>query len=156
MKSAAGLINKILDPIVAKRTGVSNALLNSWGAVVGEDLAKISRPSKVKWPKRPAEEDEFHPGTLIVIAEGVAALHIQHQTGQVIDRVNAFLGYKAIDRIKLVQKPVDQSKPKKRIKKLSDSQKRKVSKLAESIEDDELRLTIQRFGENVMRDQGKR
>ena len=36
----------------------------------------------------------------------MAALHLQHETGEIIDRVNAFLGFNAIGRIRIVQKPV--------------------------------------------------
>lgn len=151
-KAASGLINKILDPVLEKRAGVSLALINAWPEIVGEELSATSMPLKVKWKRRVSEEDEFEPGTLQVAAEGMSALHLQHQTGQVIDRVNAFMGYRAIARIKLVQKPVETKKPKKRQRPMTDSQKRKVEKLTETIDDDALKASMKRFGESVMRD----
>ncbi len=151
-KAASGLINKILDPVLAKRAGVSTALINAWPEIVGEDLAATSMPIKVQWKRRVSEDDEFEPGTLQVASEGMAALHIQHQTGQIIERVNSFMGYKAIARIRLMQKPVQSKKPKKRQRPMTAGQKRKVEKLTDAIDHDELKASMKRFGESVMRD----
>ncbi|MEM5502223.1 DciA family protein [Ahrensia kielensis] len=151
-KSAAGYINKILDPLLAKRAGVSTALITAWSEIVGRDLADMSMPIKVRWPSRASEDDAFQPGTLLVAAEGMAALHIQHQTGEVIDRVNAFMGYRAIARIKLMQKPIEKKKPKKRLKPITEGEKRKIDRLADGIEDEALKESLKRFGQSVMRD----
>jgi hypothetical protein len=151
-KSAAGYINKILDPLLAKRAGVSTALITAWGEIVGHDLAEMSMPVKVRWPVRIDEDDAFQPGTLLVAAEGMAALHLQHQTGEVIDRVNAFMGYRAIARIKLTQKPVEKKKPKKRLKPITEGEKRKINRLADGIEDEALKESLKRFGQSVIRD----
>lgn len=151
-KSAAGYINKILDPLLAKRAGVSTALITAWGEIVGHDLAEMSMPVKVRWPARIDEDDAFQPGTLLVAAEGMAALHLQHQTGEVIDRVNAFMGYRAIARIKLTQKPVEKKKPKKRLKPITEGEKRKINRLADGIEDEALKESLRRFGQSVIRD----
>lgn len=128
------------------------ALINAWPEIVGEELAATSMPSKVQWKRRISEDDEFEPGTLQVAAEGMAALHLQHQTSQIIDRVNSFMGYKAIARIRLVQKPVETKKPKKRQRPMTEGQKRKVEKLTNTIDDDDLKASMKRFGESVMRD----
>lgn len=151
-KSAAGYINKILDPLLAKRAGVSTALITAWGEIVGHDLAEMSMPVKVRWPVRIDEDDAFQPGTLLVAAEGMAALHLQHQTGEVIDRVNSFMGYRAIARIKLTQKPVEKKKPKKRLKPITEGEKRKINRLADGIEDEALKESLKRFGQSVIRD----
>ena len=57
------------------------------------------------------DDDPFEPAVLVVACEGAAALHLQHETGEIISRVNAFLGFSAIGRIRIVQKPVRPSEP---------------------------------------------
>ena len=52
------------------------------------------------------EDDPFEPAVLVIACEGVAALHLQHETGEIISRINAFFGFNAIGRIRIVQKPV--------------------------------------------------
>ncbi|MCB1418612.1 MAG: DUF721 domain-containing protein, partial [Notoacmeibacter sp.] len=65
-----------------------------------------SRPERIVWPRRASDDDPFEPATLVVACEGFAALALQHETNEVIARVNAFLGFAAIGRVKIVQKPV--------------------------------------------------
>lgn len=151
-KSAGGLISKLLDPLLAKRAGVSLSLLSAWSEIVGADIGAQSMPVKVRWPVRNTDAQLFEPGVLVVAAQGAAALYLQHQTSQIIDRVNGFLGYYAIARIKITQKPIEKSQLKKRQRPLTESQKRTLNKVAETIEDEALKASLKRFGENVMRD----
>jgi hypothetical protein len=112
------LATELLDPLLRKRAGMSIALLQSWDEIVGERLADMSRPEKIAWPRRAHEDDPFEPATLIVACEGVAAMRIQHETGEIIARVNAFLGFNAIGRIRILQKkvapPASRPRPKPR------------------------------------------
>ena len=92
--------------MLRKRAGISIGLVQSWEEIAGPRLAGASRPEKIQWPRRMHEDDPFEPATLVVACEGMAALHLQHETGEIIGRVNAFLGFEAIGRIRIVQKPV--------------------------------------------------
>ena len=96
----------ILDPVLRRKAGISTALVQSWEEIVGERIASASRPEKIVWPRRMSEDDPFEPATLIVACEGMAALALQHETGEVIARVNGFLGFSAVGRIRILQKPV--------------------------------------------------
>ena len=100
------LASEILDPILRKRAGISIGLVQSWEEIAGPRLASHTRPEKIVWPRRMQEDDPFQPATLIIACEGFAALHVQHETGEIIGRINSFLGFNAIGRIKIVQKPV--------------------------------------------------
>ena len=46
------------------------------------------------------------PGTLVLRAEGPAALEIQHLSGPILERVNRFLGWQAVGSIRLRQAPL--------------------------------------------------
>ena len=104
------LATAILDPVLRKRAGISIGLVQSWEEIAGPRLAGRSRPEKIQWPRRMHEDDPFEPAVLVIACEGMAALHLQHETGEIIDRVNAFLGFDAIGRIRIVQKPVTTDK----------------------------------------------
>jgi len=90
------LAGGILDPMLRRRTGMSLALVQSWEEIAGPRLAARSRPQKIQWPRRLHEDDPIEPATLVIACEGMAALHLQHETGEIIGRVNAFLGFTAI------------------------------------------------------------
>lgn len=104
------LATGILEPVLRKRAGISIGLVQSWEEIVGPRLAGTSRPEKIQWPRRMREDDPFEPAVLVVACQGVAALHLQHQADEIIGRVNAFLGFQAIGRIRIVQKPLTETR----------------------------------------------
>lgn len=154
-KSAASLVNAILDPVLAKRAGLSLALVDAWPEIAGQNVAASSCPLKVDWPRRAHEDDPFEPGVLVVAAEAAAALHIQHQTGEMIGRINAFMGFEAIGRIRLVQKQIATPAPApKRTRALSDAEHQRIEKLANEFEDERLREAVRRLGCSVLQERG--
>jgi hypothetical protein len=146
------LATDLLDPLLRKRAGMSIALVQSWDEIVGERLADMSRPEKIAWPRRAREDDPFEPATLIIACEGVAAMRIQHETGEIIARVNAFLGFGAIGRIRIVQKHlVRQEKPRRPAQRpLSETDRTKLAGLIDGIEDEKLRASLERLGRAIM------
>lgn len=142
----------ILEPMLRKRAGISMGLIQSWDEIAGPRLASRSRPEKIVWPRRSHEDDPFEPATLVVAAEGVAALHLQHETGEIISRVNAYLGFNAIGRIRIVQKPVSIAEQRKKpvLRPLTPSETSRVSGAVSGIEDEELRASLERLGKSVL------
>lgn len=146
------LAGDILDPVMRRRAGISVALVQSWEEIVGPGLATRTRPEKIAWPRRRHEDDPFEPATLIMACEGAAALRLQHETGEVIARVNAFLGFAAIGRVKIVQKPVAPPPARRAPERapLSGDDRERLARLTEAIEDEGLREALKRLGESVM------
>lgn len=142
----------ILDPLMRKRAGISIDLVQSWEEIVGERLSASTRPERIAWPRRAHEDDPFEPATLVIACEGAAALRLQHETGEIIGRVNAFLGFAAIGRIRILQKPiVHNSRPKPRqLRPLTATETSHVDKVTTEIEDDGLRAALQRLGASVI------
>ncbi|TIV51050.1 DUF721 domain-containing protein [Mesorhizobium sp.] len=146
------LATEILDPVLKKRAGISIGLVQSWEEIAGPRLATHSRPEKIQWPRRLERVVLMQPATLIVACEGMAALHLQHEAGEVINRVNAFLGFNAIGRIKILQKPVlsQKARPKPAPRPLTEAEKAKLSHLVGKIEDDGLRASLERLGATIL------
>ena len=146
------LATEILDPVLRKRAGISIGLVQSWEEIAGPRLAGRSRPEKIQWPRRLHEDDPFEPAVLIIACEGMAALHLQHEAGEIINRVNAFLGFRAIGRIRILQKPVltEKARPKPALRPLSEAEKSKLSQTVGKIEDDGLRASLERLGATIL------
>ena len=146
-RQIAEISERILDPLMRKRTGISLGLLQSWEEIVGRRLADRTRPEKILWPRRLSDNDPFEPATLVIACEGAAALHLQHETGEVLHRVNSFLGFNAVGRIRILQKPVaPQQAPKPRPRALSEGEKAHLSGLVGAIEDERLRASLEKLG----------
>lgn len=145
------LTGGILDPVLRRRAGLSLGLVQSWDEIVGERLALLTRPERIAWPRRMNEDDPFQPATLVIACEGRAALHLQHETGEVIARVNAFLGFAAIARIRIVQKPVAvAARPPRRQRALSRDEAARLERMVAEVEDDGLREALSRLGRSVI------
>lgn len=142
----------ILDPVLRRRAGISIGLVQNWDEIVGQGLAGVTRPERVIWPKRRGDDDPFEPATLVVCCSGANALHLQHQTGEVIGRVNAYLGFAAIGRLRIVQKPVGDPRPKPAPPRaLSPDETTRIAGITSEIEDEDLRAALVRLGGNVAR-----
>lgn len=140
----------VIDPVLRKRAGITIGLVQSWDEIAGERLARSTRPEKIAWPRRLSDDDPFEPATLVIACEGAAALRLQHETGEIIARVNAFLGFAAIGRIRIVQKPVAPApKPRPRMRPLSGQETARLDTLVAGIEDDALREALARLGRSV-------
>jgi hypothetical protein len=123
MNKPRGLFAKQLRDIAGKIVGKtfvqqgfgSAELVTRWTDIVGADIAAHSEPIKIQWaravPHHSSAREERsrgtqEPGTLLLRVEGPAAIEIQHLTNVICDRVNQFLGWRAIARIRLQQAPL--------------------------------------------------
>lgn len=145
------LAGAILDPVLRRRAGISMGLVQSWEDIVGPRLADKTRPERIAWPKHRHEDDPFEPAVLHVACEGFAALALQHETGEVIARINSFLGFSAIGRIKIVQKPVSREVKASRLppRQLGADERARIEQSVAGIDDDGLREALERLGTGV-------
>jgi len=88
------------------------ALEPRWREIVGDRLARVTRPQKLTKGRGGAG------GTLELRVAGPAALLVQHQSADILARVNLFLGAGSVDRLRIAQGPVkppsDIAAPKRR------------------------------------------
>lgn len=146
------LATGILDPLLRRRAGMSVALVQSWDEIAGPRLAGLTRPERIQWPRRTGDEDAHEPGTLIVACAGAAALRLQHETAELVGRVNAFLGYGAISRIRIVQKPVQSDHARRpEPRRLSETETARLDAATAAIDDPGLREALGRLGAGVLR-----
>ena len=148
-KPLRDLVAKAVGETFRKQGFASAELVTRWTEIVGADIAARSEPIKIRWV-RPADGDEREPGTLILRVEGPAAIEIQHSTGVICERVNQFLGWRAIARVALRQAPLRRATRKT----IRTSDPVAVARLAETlpdITDDELRQALARLGTAVKR-----
>ena len=152
MRQIGKAMSGVLDPLTAKRASVDVSLALAWQEIVGEKLANRTQPLKIQWPQRLNPDDPFKPGVLIVAAEGSIALDLQYQSSQLIDRINRFFGYPAINRIKIEQKPIVRFRERTKVSapELTSDESAKLEASMANIADDGLRDSLRRLGTNVL------
>jgi hypothetical protein len=100
----ADLVNRCLGEVFAKEGFASADIVAHWPEIVGPEIAAHAEPMKLKWPR--GGEEEGRPATLVLRVEGPAAVEIQHLAAVILERVNRFFGWRAVDRITLRQAPL--------------------------------------------------
>lgn len=155
LTSLAKSVNPLLRNILGERGMIFMELLNSWEQIIGKQQARYCLPQNVTFKK-----GERTGGCLnVAVLSGAFAMEIQQQQRQIIERVNSFLGYPAIDKIKIFQsgnpenflidkKPIDKMK-KKVVSKEDESY---ITELIKDINNDELRHVLQNIGRSVFSD----
>jgi hypothetical protein len=86
------------------RHGFAQAdVVANWDAIVGSDLAAVSAPERIKWPRGAGEEAQKQGGTLVIRAAPGRALELQYEASRIISRINSFFGYGAVASLKVIQ-----------------------------------------------------
>ena len=73
---------------------VQSAIVSRWSEIVGDRYAKVSSPESIRFPA-----GRKSGGALTLLVDGAHAPLIQHLTPLIVERVNQFFGYAAVDRV---------------------------------------------------------
>ncbi|MFD0915926.1 DUF721 domain-containing protein [Pseudahrensia aquimaris] len=150
-RPVADLVSKLLNPVIERRAGMTLDLLSVWEEIVGERHAEHSRPEKLNWPRKHDDDDPFEPATLIVACEGHHALFLQHDSDGIVKRVNAYFGFAAVAKLKLVQKPLTRTDKRKRRRapQVEPDQARRIAEIVENVDDPHLKSALEKLGRGV-------
>lgn len=139
----------------------SAALLTDWPSIVGADIASYTAPERLKWPRGVEAFDDVEPGnerrpgaTLVIRVDGPRAIELQHRAGQIIERINASFGYRAVAALRFVQAPIEgvpAAKSPPRPLTRSDGEGANPPELA-TIEDEALRNALSRLRASMRRE----
>jgi hypothetical protein len=99
-RTLAGVVPAIAAKAMGRRGLAFGPLLSDWSSIVGAWLAERCVPFKLTFPPGRRTDAVLH-----LKIESSAALELQHCEAQVLERINAFFGYGAVARLKLLQAP---------------------------------------------------
>ena len=101
-RAAGELVGDIAGTTFKRFGFVQGAVVSRWAEIVGERYAKVSTPESVRFP-----QGKRSGGTLTLTVVGAHAPLMQHLTPLIVERVNRFFGYAAVDKIVVRQGRVD-------------------------------------------------
>lgn len=99
LRNVAPLVGNLTRPLVRKRGFFQTEIILHWGEIVGRDLEQYTMPLKYS----PPPKESIAGGTLLIRVVGPVALELQHRMPQIIERVNSYFGYRAINKITMLQ-----------------------------------------------------
>ncbi|MCI4661599.1 MAG: DciA family protein [Neomegalonema sp.] len=153
--AAAGSHVKVQVRDVASRRGIAEVrLITHWSEIVGPQLAAVTRPLRVKQPR-----GQSLGGILVMAVETAYASEVEHQKPMIIERVNAYYGYRAVSEIKVTQAiaPLPPASPVNAAPRqivspndLPNPDRQRLDVMTAPIADDGLRDALNRLGANVI------
>jgi hypothetical protein len=93
-RAAGELVGSVGDQSFRRFGFVQSSIVSRWAEIVGERYSKVSSPESIRFPA-----GKKGGGVLTLLVDGAHAPLIQHLTPMIVERVNRFFGYAAINRI---------------------------------------------------------
>ncbi|MDZ4736549.1 MAG: DUF721 domain-containing protein [Rhodospirillaceae bacterium] len=97
-QAIGAVLPKVAGETLGRRGFAEGAIFGQWRDIVGADLAADCLPEKLAFVGGRRSD-----GTLHILAASGAALELQHRTEQILARVNSYLGYGAVARVRIRQ-----------------------------------------------------
>lgn len=105
MRAIARNLPQIAGKALGKHGLAEAGLVADWSAIVGERLAADTLPVKLAFPR-----GERRDGTLHIKVAGALALELQHLSPQLLERINGYLGYRGVERIRIERGPLPRAR----------------------------------------------
>lgn len=119
-KSVGEFLPKLMQPAFEKFGFPAAAILTDWEAIAGPELASYTAPERLKWPRKQPDETDLsakaNGATLILRVSGARALEVDCMRPQLIERINAAFGYRAVADIRILQAPLKRRETERREK----------------------------------------
>ena len=145
--AAGSILRRATAAALRKRGFGEGEVIARWADIVGPQLAALTAPEKLQ-----QRRGDVAGAVLHIKVDGAAAVELQHMAPTVIERINGFYGYRAVDRIKLVQGPlpVPETPRVVRQRRLSASESAALTVRTASTKSADLRQSLERLGSSVL------
>lgn len=110
-RAAGSFVPKLTAKVFEKYGFHSAEIMTDWARIAGVDVAQWSEPERIRWPRETATgldgDTERRKGAILVLrVEPARALEIEYKSAEIIDRINRYFGYRAIETLKVLQAPL--------------------------------------------------
>ncbi|MBI3504006.1 MAG: DUF721 domain-containing protein [Proteobacteria bacterium] len=155
LKAIATQVPKLTREALKRRGAAFATIVAEWANIVGPALASSTLPEKLGTPPRPPKGVDVPPqaGVLTLRVAGGAAMELQHLAPQLVERINSFTGFKAVERLRFIQGPMPLAAPPPSPppRPLTAAEKCQLGLAVESLGDADLKAALLRLGEGLKR-----
>ena len=126
-KKIGNCLPKIVDKNIKEKNFIEISLIKKWREIIGDDIAKFCWPIKIIF-----SGIKNSNGLVFLKTKRGRSMEIEFKNEEIIEKLNQYFGYKAIDKISVVQdfNIKDTYEKKKIIKKRSKStQSKEINKI---------------------------
>ena len=147
LRALAAEIPRIAGTVLGKHGFAEAQLVAQWPAIIGEEVARAASPERLGFPRGERRDGTLH----LRVAPGFG-LDVQHRVPVLIERINAFFGYRAVARLALKQGPAAAAPAPAppRPRPLKAEERQLLDARLQTIEDGDLKAALRRLGEAVI------
>ena len=145
--AAGSILRRATAAALRKRGFGEGEVIARWPEIVGPQLAALTAPEKLQ-----QRRGDLAGAVLHIRVAGAAAVELQHMAPTVIERINGFYGYRAVDRLKLVQGPLPVAEKTRAVRQrtLTGSESADLAARTASTKNVGLRHALERLGSSVL------
>ena len=122
-----------IKKIINKKGTIYPEILDNWKHFVGNDLFKFSFPIKYK------NSNKINNSTLEIMIKRGKEIDIEYSKNKIIDKINAYFGYKVLEKIKIVTFDRDETYNEEEI---SYESKKKFHSNIKNVKDESLKKSL--------------
>ena len=122
-----------IKKIINKKGTIYPEILDNWKHFVGNDLFKFSFPNKYK------NSNKINNSTLEIMIKRGKEIDIEYSKNKIIDKINAYFGYKVLEKIKIVTFDRDETYNEEEI---SYEKKKKFHSNIKNVKDESLKRSL--------------
>lgn len=149
-KELASALHRVTKPLFQKRGFVENKIITDWPQIVGSSYSNSSTPRKLTFPR-----DKRTDGVLQVeVYDSGLAMEMTYMEPIILEKIACYFGYKAITRLKIIQKPGQAFEEKTSLKHkeipLTPAQEERLRLSLHNMEDEALHRALESLGKHLM------
>ena len=122
-----------IKKIINNKGTIYPEILDNWKHFVGNDLFKFSFPIKYK------NSNKINNSTLEIMIKRGKEIDIEYSKNKIIDKINAYFGYKVLEKIKIVTFDRDETYNEEVI---SNESKKKFHSNIKNVKDESLKRSL--------------
>lgn len=147
---ALGLsLGRLTRPLMKQRGAALGEVIHNWAAITGPLLAVETQPEKLIYASGAG-----HAATLEIGVTPAFALELQHLSPLIIEKINGYFGYRAVERLRLKQMPIrppeSRETPVRATRPLTAEERLQLEKMLVGVEDKTLRQALENLGRSLL------
>lgn len=146
MKNLRNILAKITTPLAQKQGFIRASILLDWNLIVGEKFAEFCQPEKIIFP-----HERRTGGRLTLKTSSAFALELSHLEPLIVEKINQYFGYKAVDKLLIKNgKVTPRAKKQHPTPTVDATTQAQLEDMTRDIHDPKLRQTLIELGKGVL------
>jgi len=141
-------LGRLTRPLMRQRGVALAEIINRWSEIAGPLLEKETQPEKMVYASGVG-----HAAMLEIAVSPAFALELQHLSPLIIEKINGYFGFRAVEKLRLKQTPIrraeSQPAAQRNSRPLTAEERLKLEELLAGVEDRELRQALESLGKSL-------